>query len=144
MMRSASTILVIWNDLLAFVGATVLIVAGIGSPLAVLLHLADPLPTLAIGASFFLGGFALVISRVALIKSIVSDAQDVAGRVLVVEFFRDRGRVEYMYTYQGRRYVSTNAVMKTRRTVALDPGEEVTVCVDRNRPSRAFLPVLYT
>ena len=60
-----------------------------------------------------------------------------------VSFFRDRGRVDYIYTYQGQKYSSGSAVMKNGRTQALSVGQQIVVVVDPNNPKRAFIRDLY-
>jgi hypothetical protein len=51
--------------------------------------------------------------------------------------------VEYVYTYQGQKYASGNAIHKVKQTQGLKIGEEVLVMIDRNNPKRAFIRDLY-
>ena len=81
--------------------------------------------------------------RVQLIKSTFDDALEALAVIRGVSFFRDRGRVEYTYAYQGQTYASGNAIHKTKRTQALNPGDSMIVVVDRSKPERAFLRDLY-
>jgi hypothetical protein len=77
------------------------------------------------------------------ISTIFSDGLEVPGVISGVSFFRDRGRVEYIYTYLGQKCRSGNAIHKTGRTTALKQGQDVTLVIDRNNPSRAFIRDLY-
>ncbi len=96
----------------------------------------------------FVGGITLVclaviVWRINLIETIFEDGWETQATITQVTFNKDRGRVDYKYTYDGIDYESGNAVMKTPWTTALRFGEMVTVLVDRNRPNRAYLRNLY-
>lgn len=60
-----------------------------------------------------------------------------------VSFFRDRGKIAYIYTYQGQKYLSGNSVMKTKRTKMYKVGDKIDVLLDRNNPKRAVIKDLY-
>jgi hypothetical protein len=98
---------------------------------------------LIIVAGFTLGGLGVLIWRVLVIKAIFEDGIEVAGTLRSVVFFRDRGRVEYVYTYLDQKYASGNAILKTAGTKRLQPGMQVTLVVDRSQPRRAFIRDLY-
>lgn len=89
---------------------------------------------------------ALVIGlwRIRLIASVIVDGIATPAKINSVYFFRDRGRVEYVYTYAGRRYECSNALHRTRQTASLAVGDAITVMVDRDTPQRAFIFELYT
>jgi hypothetical protein len=86
---------------------------------------------------------AILLWRVWSIHQVFAWGLEVSGQVTHVGFFRDRGRVEYAYTYLGELYHAGNAVMKTARTRSLAIGEAVVVMMDRNRPGRAYIRDLY-
>jgi hypothetical protein len=88
-------------------------------------------------------GVPLFIWRVRSFQALFSQGAQVMGRITTVSFFRDRGRVEYTYTYQGKTYSGYNAIMKTARTQALQPDIEVILILDRNNPKRALIRDLY-
>ena len=90
-----------------------------------------------------LGGLGLIFWRVQVIKAIFEDGIEVSGTLRIVVFFRDRGRVEYVYTYLDQKYASGNAILKTAGTNRLQPGMQVTLLVDRSQPRRAFIRDLY-
>jgi hypothetical protein len=81
--------------------------------------------------------------RIRVINSVFNDGLEISATISRVFFFRDRGRVEYVYTYQGQKYTSGNAVHKVKQTQALQVGEQVSVMIDRNNPKRAFIRDLY-
>lgn len=56
---------------------------------------------------------------------------------------RDRGYIKYSYTFQGQSYESGTAIMKTKATATLQPGDEIVVLVDADNPKRALPKVQY-
>lgn len=86
---------------------------------------------------------AILIWRIQVFNTIFSDGIETTATINNVSFFRDRGRVDYVYTYQGQKYVSGNAIHKVKQTLALKAGEQVVLMVDRNNPKRAFIRDLY-
>jgi len=81
--------------------------------------------------------------RVQAINTVFSDGMEMTAAISNVSFFRDRGRVDYVYTYQGQKYVSGNAIHKVKQTLELRVGTQVVLMADRNNPRRAFIRDLY-
>lgn len=77
------------------------------------------------------------------ILTLYSMGMEVKAIVNSVSFFRDRGKIAYVYTYQGQKYLSGNSVMKTKRTKLYKVGDKIEVLVDRNNPKRAVIKDLY-
>jgi hypothetical protein len=90
-----------------------------------------------------LAAVGVLVWRVRLFNTIYDDGIEIPAVISNIQFFRDRGRVEYVYTYQGQKYLSGNAIHKVRQTQALQIGAEVVLMVDRNNPKRAFISDLY-
>ncbi len=88
-------------------------------------------------------GAALLAWRAWMIHQVFSEGDETPGVIVSAGFFRGRGRLEYVYTYQSRKYLSGNAVQATAATRALTVGQEVTVMVHRLHPKRAFVRELY-
>ncbi|TEU11420.1 MAG: DUF3592 domain-containing protein [Anaerolineales bacterium] len=88
-------------------------------------------------------GIPLLVWRIRSFQAMFTRGVEVPGRITNISFYRDRGRVEYAYTYQGQTYQGGNAVRKTGRTKALQPGGEVVLIVDRDNPKRALIRDLY-
>jgi hypothetical protein len=86
---------------------------------------------------------AILIWRIQVFNTIFSDGIETTATINNVSFFRDRGRVDYVYTHQGQKYASGNAIHKVKQTLALKVGEQVVLIVDRNNPKRAFIRDLY-
>ncbi len=77
------------------------------------------------------------------ISSVFEEGVESPGRIMAINFFRGRGRLDYAYTFQGQKLVSGNAINRTRQTRDLRVGQEVTLLIDRNNPKRAFVKEIY-
>ena len=88
-------------------------------------------------------GIPVLLWRVRTLLNLFARGQEVAGRLISVGFFRDRGRIEYAYDYQGQLFQGGNVVMRTARTTALSVGEQVVLLVDPIHPHRAVIRDLY-
>lgn len=88
-------------------------------------------------------GLPLAYWRIRAIQQMFAQGAEVAGQITGVAFYRDRGRVEYTYTYQGKPYAARNAIMKTSATKQLRTGQQVVVLVSPDRPQHAVIRDLY-
>jgi len=96
---------------------------------------------MSIGAS--LGGVPMLLWRIWLINAIFNHGVEIAGEISDVWFYRDRGRVKYSYSIQGQPHNSRTTLHRTKRTRSLQPGDQVTLMVDQNKPGRALIRDLY-
>ena len=81
--------------------------------------------------------------RIQLFNTIFSDGMTATATINKIWFFRDRGRINYSYFYQGQNYSSGNVVMKIKKTKQLQMGDQVPVMINRNNPKQAFIRDLY-
>lgn len=88
-------------------------------------------------------GIPLAIGRIRSIQRVFSTSIPVVGQVTDIYFYRDRGKVQFTYTYQDQEYSGVTAIMKTRKTSPLSKGSKVTLLIDRENPARALIRVLY-
>ena len=88
-------------------------------------------------------GLILLIWRAASIRSVFDAGDDVPGVVVGTAFARGRGRMSYVYTYRGKKYMGSNALQASAIACSLAQGQAVTVMVDPLRPKRAFVRELY-
>jgi hypothetical protein len=72
-----------------------------------------------------------------------ANSELVMGTIVMIGFFRDRGRVEYIYNFNGQDYRSGNAIMKTKLTKSFAQGQVVELCVSRENPSKALIKKIY-
>ena len=98
---------------------------------------------IAVAAAITVIAVLVFLWRYRTLARVFADGIEVPATIHNAAFFRDRGRVEYVYTFQGEKYLAGAAVHKNRRTAALRPGEQVTVLVDPDHPKRAFIGDLY-
>ncbi len=96
-----------------------------------------------LSAGLSLVGLPFFLWRYGSISGIFEDGLDAQATITGINFFRGRGRVDYAYSFQGQKYSSGNTVSKTKYTKDLRVGQQVTVCVDRNNPRRAFVKEIY-
>lgn len=97
----------------------------------------------AIAAAITVLAVVVFLWRYRTIAGVFADGIEVSATIHNAAFFRDRGRLEYVYTVQGEKYLGSAAVHKNRRTAALRPGQQVVVLVDPDHPKRAFIRDLY-
>jgi hypothetical protein len=90
-----------------------------------------------------LAGMFALIWRYRLFTSVFEDGQQAQATISHISFHRDRGKVEYIYTYMGESYKSSTTVHKISRVMNLQVDEKVIVMIDRNKPKRAFIKDLY-
>lgn len=88
-------------------------------------------------------GLTILLWRILTINIIFNDNIQTMGTISHLAFFRDRGRVEYVYTYQAQKFCSGNGIHKVKQTEQIKIGSEVVLVVDRNNPKRAFIRDLY-
>jgi hypothetical protein len=88
-------------------------------------------------------GIPLAIWRIRSIQQIFSKSVEVVGEITNISFYKDRGRVEYAYSYMGQDYSGGNAIMKTRKTQQLSTGNQIVLLVNPDEPKRALIRDLY-
>jgi hypothetical protein len=98
---------------------------------------------LAFVASVTVVAIVILAWRIRLFYSIFDEGIEAPATISNITFFRDRGRVDYIYTIQGEKFSSGNAIHKVKQTRSLQVGEQVIVMVDRNNLKRAFIRDLY-
>ena len=98
-------------------------------------------PAIAAGITFV--SILVLIWKIRQISMLFEDGLEVPATISNVFFFRDRGRVDYSFTYNGQKYITGNALHKVKQTSELRVGDSVTVLIDRNNPKRACIRDLY-
>lgn len=85
----------------------------------------------------------VILWRVIPIYTVFNEAQEVQAAITGVSFFRDRGRIHFIYSYQGGKWTSSNYVLKNKRTSKFSAGDSVIVLVDRNHPKKAYIKEIF-
>ncbi len=133
-----SIIQIIWTDYFAFISALLPVCIW-----ALVFSIWKDQVYIKIGVLGTLIVFGLLTWRVLLFRKVFREGKSVLGRVSSAYVIRDRGRVEYTYSYQGKFYKSGVSIHRNSRTKALKEGEGVILVVDQRNPGRAFIRSLY-
>jgi hypothetical protein len=88
-------------------------------------------------------GLPLAFWRIRSIQQLFAKSVEINGQVTNISFIKDRGRVEYSYTYQNQKYSGGSAIMKTGKTQKLSSGSQVVLLVNPDQPKRALIRELY-
>jgi hypothetical protein len=88
-------------------------------------------------------GLPLAFWRIRSIQQMFAKSVEIVGQITTISFYKDRGRVEYAYTYQNQNYSGGNAIMKTGKTQQLTSGSQVVLLVNPDEPKRALIRDLY-
>lgn len=94
-------------------------------------------------AASIAAGIPVLFWRLRMVRGVFENGVEVPGVITHIMFFKDRGRVEYSYEYEGQAHRAGQAFHRNRRTAALQLGQRVAVMVDRFNPSRALIRDLY-
>lgn len=65
------------------------------------------------------------------------------GEITGLQIVKDRGRLKFVFEHQGQPVESWTPVHKSKAVLALQPGQEVEVLFDPDRPGRAIVKHLY-
>ena len=88
-------------------------------------------------------GIGLSVYRCWMIFSIFEHGEQVDAILSGAWFRKERGWVEFDYTYQGEAHHSGCSVMKTDRSVHLEKGQTVTLVFDPRKPKQIFVRDLF-
>lgn len=134
---------IIWMDAAAFMSTifAALFIAFVAYDV-LLGNNSDQTSLLAFGGIILLA-LAILAWRLITIYNLFNDAQEATATISDISFYRDRGRVTYIFMYQNQKYLNSNAVMKNGRTKALQIGAQSIVLVNPDNPKKSILRDLY-
>jgi hypothetical protein len=84
-------------------------------------------------------GVPVVVWRWMQLSLIHKNGQEVAGKIIRVDFSRERIRVDFTYSFQGEPRQVRASVHHTAQTREVHPRKRVVVVVDAQRPDKAFI-----
>jgi hypothetical protein len=90
-----------------------------------------------------LGCAALLAWRLSSISKLFETGERVVGKIVDVSFFKDRGRIEFSYSYQRQSFQNGSAIMKTAKTQSYRSGDDVVLLVDPTNPNTVLIEDLY-
>ncbi|MCQ3937918.1 MAG: hypothetical protein DPW18_12830 [Chloroflexi bacterium] len=132
--KQPSLLKIIWIDYWAFLSAIFCVIAP-GFYLYDLLFSQNRIQNL---SWYLLGVLALalfgLVSRYVFIVSLYNSGLEARATVSEAGFFRDRGYIKYIYSFENRKYAGRMTVMKNKFTTRYRIGDEVEVVVDRENP----------
>lgn len=103
----------------------------------------DPMFVATIVLPICVAGPLLVAWRVWRINRLFTNGESVPGRIDAVHLFRDRGRIEFGFEHTGQTLKSWMPIHVTDAVLALQPGQEVELLVDPQRPRNAIIKRLF-
>ena len=86
---------------------------------------------------------AVLFWRYKWIHFLYENGREAKAIIHIVNFYKGRGKIDYIYSYQGQKYLSENFVIKTKQTMLYKIGNEVDVLINPNNPKRATIKNLY-
>jgi len=88
-------------------------------------------------------GIGVAVYRCWTIISIFERGEEVDAVLSGTWFRKERGWVEFDYTFQGEVYHSGCSIMKTEQSIRLEKGQTVTLVFDPRKPQRVFVRDLF-
>lgn len=88
-------------------------------------------------------GIPLLVWRIRSIQSHFKRGVEVPGTITSANFYRGRGRLEYAYSFQDQTYRTGNAVQETKQIKGLQPGDNIILVVDPDKPRKALIRDIY-
>lgn len=85
-------------------------------------------------------GLPLLFWRLRVMIRLVRLGVPVSATVSHVWFSRDRGRIDFSYTYQGESFSTGVALSRTETTEGIRVGQRIEVLIDPANPKRAIVP----
>ncbi len=86
----------------------------------------------------------LGISRIFVIHSYFSNYEIIEGMIVKIRFYKDRGRVTFVYLIDGVAYQRGLAIMKTKLTKEFYEKHKIEVIVKKSNPKKSLIAILYT
>lgn len=91
-----------------------------------------------------IGCAALLAWRISAISQLFEKGERVVGKVIDISFFKDRGRIEFSYSYQRQNFQNGSAIMKNSKTQSYRNGDDVVLLIDPTNPNKVLIEDLYT
>lgn len=101
-----------------------------------------------IGLSLGCGGVILVLlflflQRIFYIRSILHSGYKTWAKVVLLEFYHDKGYVGFTYDIHDKAYQSVSSIVKNRMTKCIHHNDLLQIAVDEKNPTDAILMCLY-
>jgi len=94
--------------------------------------------------SITLLGLIIMVWKIFSISAIINNGLETTATVHSSGFYRSRGRIKFIYSFQGEKYMTQNTVNSNKRTRAFTAGDQVSICLDPNNPKKAIIKDIYS
>jgi hypothetical protein len=91
-----------------------------------------------------IAGLVIALWKMISIFTIINYGQEENAVIQSSGFFRGRGTIKFIYTYQGEKYITQNTTLKNKHTSVFAAGDQVKIFVNPNKPENAVLMDIYT
>lgn len=132
----------IWNDYILMVTLIAPIIL-IGFLIVFFINNEDNKLVIYIFTSFIPIFSVIFLLRIKYIKSFLNNSNTIQGVILDVWFFRDRGRIEYVFEIENNRFSNGQAIMKNKFTKKLNKGQVIELLIKKNGNIRTLIQDLY-
>jgi hypothetical protein len=88
-------------------------------------------------------GAALLSWRVSSFNKLFETGDRVTGKITKVSFFKDRGRIEFSFSYKQQKFQNASGIMKNSKTESYRKGDKVILIVDAANPRKVLIQDLY-
>lgn len=85
----------------------------------------------------------VLLWKIVEISSTIRHGQEIKAVIHSAGFYRGRGQVKFIYSYQGEKYQNSNVVMKNTRTRDLTTGDQVAIYINPNDPRISVIKDIY-
>jgi hypothetical protein len=85
----------------------------------------------------------LLIFRIKSIYNHFSNGIEVNGKIVSINLWKDRGRIEYEYEIEGKKYETGNAVHRSKFVDSLSEGQEIKIIVSKKNHKKGLIKEMY-
>ena len=82
---------------------------------------------------------SLFLFRLSIIYRLLREGEEVQGVIVGKWYYRDRGRINYSYKYQGEMISSGWAIMRNKVNRQIEKDMKVTVLLNPNKPKQSII-----
>lgn len=92
-----------------------------------------------IGIALLVLGIWISVTRIKIIIDTFNKGIVIQGEITCAEYFKDRGRIEFKYRFDGIERKKGMGIMQSKTTKGLQTGEIIDIIIDKRNPDRAFI-----
>lgn len=93
---------------------------------------------------FTILGIIVTTWRISYINNFFENGIETTGNIIAINFVKDRGNVEYSYSWKGETFKGYNSIMKNSKTKTLQSGQKISVIFNPQKPDNSLLTELYS